>query len=69
MGNISGAVGHLKEELRRAQQEFQRFTTALAALGSAGSNGQPTQRHASQEHRNPPTPSSCVSGEDAFDAT
>ena len=40
MGNISGVVGYLKKELSRAQQEVQRFTAALAALGSAGSNGQ-----------------------------
>jgi outer membrane PBP1 activator LpoA protein len=39
MGNISGAVGHLKKELKRAQQEVQRFTAALAALGSSSSNG------------------------------
>jgi hypothetical protein len=42
MGSISGAVGHLKKELKRAQQEVQRFTTALVALGSAGSNAQRT---------------------------
>ena len=42
MGNLSGVVGHLKKELARAQQEVQRFTAALAALGSAGSNGQRT---------------------------
>jgi hypothetical protein len=42
MGNLSGVVGHLKKELARAQQEVQRFTTALAALGSAGSNGRHT---------------------------
>jgi hypothetical protein len=39
MGNLSGVVGHLKKELKRAQQEVQRFTAALAALGSSGSNG------------------------------
>jgi hypothetical protein len=39
MGNLSEVVGHLKKELARAQQEIQRFTAALAALGSAGSNG------------------------------
>jgi hypothetical protein len=42
MGNLSGVVGHLKKELARAQQEVQRFSVALAALGSAGSNGQRT---------------------------
>lgn len=42
MGHLSGVVGHLKKELKRAQQEVQRFTAALAALGSAGSNGQRT---------------------------
>ena len=39
MGNLSGAVGLLKRELGRAQQEVKRFTTALAALGSTHSNG------------------------------
>jgi hypothetical protein len=38
MGNLSGVVGHLKKELERAQQEVQRFTAALAALGSSGSS-------------------------------
>jgi hypothetical protein len=42
MGNLSGVVGHLKKELSRAQQEVQRFTAALAALGSSASNGQRT---------------------------
>lgn len=42
MGNISGVVGYLKKELDRAQQEVQRFTTALAALGSSGSDGHRT---------------------------
>jgi hypothetical protein len=42
MGNISGVVGYLKKELDRAQQEVQRFTAALAALGSSGSNGRRT---------------------------
>jgi hypothetical protein len=42
MGNISIAVGHLKKELKRAQQEVQRFTAALAALGSSASNSQRT---------------------------
>jgi hypothetical protein len=42
MGNLSGAVGHLKKELVRAQQEVQRFTAALAALGSSGSSGRQT---------------------------
>ena len=32
-------VGLLKKELGRAQQEVQRFTAALAALGSSHSNG------------------------------
>ena len=39
MGNLSGVAGQLKKELVRAQQEVQRFTAALAALGSSGSNG------------------------------
>src|SRR5580700_2989702 len=39
MGNRSGVVGLLKKELGRAQQEVQRFTAALAALGSSHSNG------------------------------
>jgi hypothetical protein len=39
MENLSGVVGHLKKELARAQQEVQRFTAALAALGSTSSNG------------------------------
>jgi len=39
MGNLSGVVGHLKKELERAQREVQRFTAALAVLGSAGSSG------------------------------
>jgi hypothetical protein len=38
MGNLSEVVGHLKKELKRAQQDVQRFTSALAALGSSGSN-------------------------------
>jgi hypothetical protein len=42
MGKLSGVVGHLKKELNRAQQEVQRFTAALAALGSSGSNGHRT---------------------------
>jgi hypothetical protein len=42
MGNLSGVVGHLKKELARAQHEVQRFTVALAALGSAGLNGRHT---------------------------
>lgn len=41
MVKLSGVVGHLKKELARAQQEVQRFTAALAALG-AGSNGRRT---------------------------
>jgi hypothetical protein len=39
MGNLSGAVGHLKKELKRARQEVQRFSAALAALGNSHSNG------------------------------
>src|SRR5450631_1423490 len=39
MGNLSGAVGHLKKELKRAQQDVQRFSAALAALGNSHSNG------------------------------
>jgi hypothetical protein len=39
MGNLSGVVGHLKKELKRAQQEVQRFSAALAALGNSPSNG------------------------------
>src|SRR3984957_18325123 len=42
MGNISGAVGHLKKELKRAQQEVQRFTAALSALGQPSENGRRT---------------------------
>lgn len=42
MGNISGVVGQLKKELGRAQQEVQRFTAALTALGSSNSNGRST---------------------------
>jgi hypothetical protein len=42
MGNLSGVVGHLKKELARAQQEVQRFTAALSALGSSSSNGHRT---------------------------
>jgi hypothetical protein len=40
MGNLSGVAGQLKKELKRAQQEVQRFTAALAALGSSVSSGQ-----------------------------
>jgi hypothetical protein len=43
MGNLSGVAGQLKKELVRAQQEVQRFTAALAALGSPGSNGRRTR--------------------------
>jgi hypothetical protein len=39
MGSLSGVVQHLKKELGRAQQEVQRFTAALAALGNSHSNG------------------------------
>jgi hypothetical protein len=39
MENRSGVVGLLKKELGKAQQEVQRFTAALAALGSSHSNG------------------------------
>ena len=42
MGNLSGVAGQLKKELKRAQQEVERFSAALAALGSSGSNGQRT---------------------------
>ena len=42
MVNLSGVVGHLKNELKRAQQDVQRFTAALAALGSSASNRQRT---------------------------
>ena len=42
MGKLSGVVGHLKKELERAHQEVQRFTAALAALGSSSSNGHRT---------------------------
>jgi hypothetical protein len=42
MGNLSGVAGQLKKELKRAQQEVQRFTAALAALGSSSSNGHRT---------------------------
>ena len=37
MTNLSIVVRHLKGELGRAQKEVQRFTAALAALGSNGS--------------------------------
>jgi hypothetical protein len=39
MGNRSGVVVQLKKALGIAQQEVQRFTAALAALGSSHSNG------------------------------
>jgi hypothetical protein len=42
MVNVSGVVGYLKKELHRAQQEVQRFTAALAALGSSSSTGRHT---------------------------
>jgi hypothetical protein len=42
MKRLFAVVGHLKKELARAEQEVQGFTTALAALGSAGSNGHRT---------------------------
>jgi hypothetical protein len=42
MGNISGAVAHLKKELKRAQQEVQRFSAALTALGESSENGHRT---------------------------
>ena len=42
MGPMSGVVGQLKKELGRAQQEVQRFTAALVALGSSHSNGRRT---------------------------
>jgi hypothetical protein len=42
MGKLFAVVGHLKKELARAQQEVQRFTAALTALGSSGSNGRRT---------------------------
>jgi hypothetical protein len=42
MGNLSGVVWHLKKELARAQQEVQRFTAALAALGNSASNSRHT---------------------------
>ena len=42
MGNLSGVVGHLKKELKRAQQDVQRFSAALAALGNSASKGQRT---------------------------
>jgi hypothetical protein len=42
MANLSGVAGQLKKELKRAQQEVQRFTAALAALGSSASNGKRT---------------------------
>ena len=42
MGNLSGVAGQLNKELVRAQQEVQRFTAALAALGSSVSNGRHT---------------------------
>jgi hypothetical protein len=42
MGTMSGVVQYLKKELGRAQREVQRFTAALAALGSSHSNGRST---------------------------
>src|SRR5580700_5744829 len=39
MTNRSGVVGQLKKALGKAEQEVQRFTAALAALGSSNSNG------------------------------
>jgi hypothetical protein len=39
MENLSGVVNYLKHELAKAQQEVKRFTAALEALGSTGSNG------------------------------
>jgi len=42
MENLSEVVTHLEKELSRAQQEVQRFTAALAALGSSRSNGRHT---------------------------
>ena len=42
MGNLSGVVSYLKNELAKAQQEVKRFTAALAALGSSGSGGSRT---------------------------
>ena len=39
MGTMSGVVGQLKKALGIAQQEVQRFTAALAALGTSHSNG------------------------------
>jgi hypothetical protein len=42
MGTLSGVVEQLKKELQRAQQEVQRFTAALAALGRSSSNGHRT---------------------------
>ena len=42
MGNLSGVVGYLKKELEKAQHEVQRFTAALAALGSSNSTGRHT---------------------------
>ena len=42
MGNLSGAVGHLKKALKRAQREVQRFTAALAALEDSSENGHRT---------------------------
>ena len=40
MGNLSGVVGYLKNELARARHEVKRFTAALAALGGSVSSGQ-----------------------------
>ena len=42
MGTISVVVGQLKKALGKAEQEVQRFTAALAALGSSHSNGRRT---------------------------
>ena len=53
MGNISGVVGQLKKELGRAQQEVQRFTAALTALGSSNSNGRSTLSAAARKENQP----------------
>src|SRR6202521_4751653 len=39
MRNVSGVIQQLKKELERAENEASRFRAALAALGSAVSNG------------------------------
>ncbi|MGA2646551.1 MAG: HlyD family efflux transporter periplasmic adaptor subunit [Candidatus Sulfotelmatobacter sp.] len=43
VGKLPGIVQQLKQERERAQKEVKSFDTAIAALGSPGSNAQPAQ--------------------------